>query len=87
MRSRRKNLTGIVTSRSGDQTVKVTFAYKKPHPRYVKEIGRKTVVHVHDESNECNRGDTVEIMETRPLSKSKRWRVVRILKKSRELVG
>ena len=87
MRSRRKNLIGLVTSRSGDKTVKVTYAYKKAHPRYLKEIARKTVVHAHDENNECNLGDAVEIMETRPLSRSKRWRVVRILQKSRGLVA
>ena len=87
MRRRRKTLNGFVTSRSGDKTIKVTFAFKKPHRRYLKEIARRTVVHVHDEKNECSLGDAVEIMETRPLSKLKRWRVVRILEKSRELIG
>ena len=66
VRNRRKSLTGVVTSRSGDKTVKVTYAYKTPHPLYVKEINRKTVVHVHDEANDVNVGDKVEIMETRP---------------------
>jgi len=78
-RSQRKDLIGIVTSRSGDKTVKVTYFYKTPHALYKKEIKRKTVVHVHDESNQCNIGDKVEIMETRPLSKLKRWRIVKIL--------
>ena len=75
----RKSLTGTVTSRSGDKTIKVTYFYKIPHPLYKKEIRRKTVVHAHDEQNECGLGDKVEIMETRPLSKLKRWRVTRVV--------
>jgi len=78
-RSSRNDLIGVVTSRSGDKTVKVTYQYKIPHPLYRKEIKRKTVVHVHDEKNECKEGDRVEIMETRPLSKLKRWRIVRVV--------
>ncbi len=78
-RNSRKSLTGTVTSRSGDKTIKVTYSYKVPHPLYKKEIKRKTVVHAHDEANECGLGDKVEIMETRPLSKLKRWRVTRLL--------
>lgn len=81
-RANRKELVGIVTSRSGDKSVKVTFFYKIPHPLYRKEIKRKTVVHVHDEKNECAVGDKVTIMETRPLSKLKRWRVTEILEKA-----
>ncbi|MGF1450115.1 MAG: 30S ribosomal protein S17 [Opitutales bacterium] len=77
-RNRRKFLQGTVTSRSGDKTIKVTFQYKVAHPLYGKEVKRKTVVHAHDEKNECKLGDRVEIMETRPLSKLKRWRVVRV---------
>jgi small subunit ribosomal protein S17 len=78
-RNHRKDLVALVTSRTGDKSVKVTYDYKIPHPLYKKEIKRKTVVHAHDEKNECNVGDKVEIMETRPLSKLKRWRVVRVL--------
>lgn len=81
-RNSRKDLVGVVTSRSGDKTVKVTFFYKIPHPLYRKEIKRKTVVHVHDEKNECSLGDKVEIMETRPLSKLKRWRIVKVIEKA-----
>ena len=84
-RNRRKILIGTVVSRSGDKTVKVTYAYKIPHPRYRKEINRKTVMNVHDEKNECGIGDKVQIMETRPISKIKRWRVVSILQKATEL--
>lgn len=78
-RNRRKGLIGIVTTRSGDKTVKVAYSYKIPHPLYHKEIKRKTVLHVHDERNECKPGDKVEIMETRPLSKLKCWRIVRVV--------
>ncbi|MBC2603283.1 30S ribosomal protein S17 [Puniceicoccus vermicola] len=78
-RNSRKDLIGIVSSRSGDKTIKVTYFYKIPHPLYKKEIKRKTVLHVHDDKNECKVGDKVEVMETRPLSKLKRWRVVRVV--------
>jgi small subunit ribosomal protein S17 len=78
-RNSRKSLIGVVTSRSGDKTIKVTYSYKVPHPHDKKEIKRKTVVHAHDEKNECGLGDKVEIMETRPLSKLKRWRVTQVL--------
>lgn len=81
-RNSRKSLTGTVTSRSGDKTVKVTYFYKIPHPLYRKEIKRKTVVHVHDEANDCGLGDKVEIMETRPLSKLKRWRVTKVVERA-----
>jgi len=84
-RNNRKTLVGFVTSRSGDKSVKVTVPYKIPHPRYVKVINRKTVVHVHDEKNETHVGDEVEIMETRPLSRLKRWRVIRVIKVATEI--
>lgn len=78
----RKSIVGVVTSRSGDKSIKVTYFYKVPHPLYHKEIRRKTVIHVHDENNECALGDKVEVAETRPLSKMKRFRVVRIIEKA-----
>jgi len=78
-RNSRKLLQGVVSSRSGDKSVKVTVAYKIPHPRFHKVINRKTVLHAHDEQNETKPGDKVEIMETRPLSKLKRWRITRVL--------
>jgi small subunit ribosomal protein S17 len=80
-RSFRKSLQGIVEGRSGDKSLKVVYFYKVPHALYRKEVRRKTVLHVHDEKNECCIGDRVEIMETRPLSKLKRWRVVRIVER------
>jgi small subunit ribosomal protein S17 len=78
-RNSRKAIIGFVTSRSGDKSVKVTIPYKTPHPLYHKVINRKTVVHVHDAKNETKVGDKVEIMETRPLSRLKRWRVLSIV--------
>jgi small subunit ribosomal protein S17 len=81
-RNQRKTILGFVTSRSGDKSVKVTVAYKTPHPLYHKVINRKTVVHAHDEKNETKVGDRVEIMETRPLSRLKRWRVTSIVERA-----
>lgn len=81
-RNSRKTLVGNVTSRSGDKSVKVTVPFKVPHPRYKKVINRKTVVHVHDEKNDTKIGDKVEIMETRPISRLKRWRIVNILERA-----
>lgn|SRR5690348_6921214 len=81
-RNKRKDLIGFVTSRSGDKSIKVTVPFKVPHPRYEKVINRKTVVHVHDEKNETHVGDKVEIMETRPISRLKRWRVIRVLERA-----
>ena len=78
-RNRRKSLVGTVVRRSGDKTIKVACFYKRPHTLYGKEIKRKTVVHVHDEQNRCVAGDFVKVIETRPLSKTKRWRVETIL--------
>ena len=78
-RNSRKTQIGFVTSRSGDKSVKVTIAYKTPHPLYHKVVNRQTVLHVHDEKNETKVGDKVEVMETRPLSRLKRWRVVSVL--------
>ena len=84
-KSRRKVLIGSVTNLTGEKTVKVTYGYKIPHPRYKKEISRNTVVHVHDESSQCRMGDRVEIIETRPISKLKRWRKKRVIEKAPEV--
>lgn len=81
-RNKRKTQIGFVSSRSGDKSVKVTVAYKTPHPLYHKIVNRQTVLHVHDEKNETKVGDKVEVMETRPLSRLKRWRVVSIIEKA-----
>ena len=81
-RNQRKSIVAHVTSRSGDKSVKVTIPYKTPHPLYHKVVNRQTVVHVHDEKNEAKVGDKVEIMETRPLSRLKRWRIVSVVEKA-----
>ena len=60
-RKNRKDLLGVVTNKTGDKSIKVTIDYKVAHPRLRKEVKRKTVVHVHDETNECGIGDKVEI--------------------------
>src|ERR1044072_8930368 len=81
-RNSRKTQVGFVTSRSGVKSVKVTIVYKTPHPLYHKVVNRQTVLHVHDEKNETKVGDKVEVMETRPLSRLKRWRIVSIVQKA-----
>jgi len=81
-RNNRKELIGVVRSKTGDKSVKVVYEYKTPHPLYKKEIRRKTTVHVHDEKNDSNVGDKVRIMATRPLSKLKRWRITEVLDKA-----
>lgn len=82
VRNLRKQLTGVVVGLSGDKTFKMVYFYMTPHPRYGKEIKRKTTVHVHDEGNEVSVGDRVSIVETKPLSKLKRWRLVEVLEKA-----
>ena len=81
-RNTRKALIGFVTSRSGDKSIKVTIPYKTPHPLFHKVINRKTVVHAHDEKNETKVGDKVEIMETRPMSRLKRWRIISVVERT-----
>lgn len=79
VRGRRKVAVGIVTSDKMNKTRRVEIPRLVQHPRYGKYIRRRTVCYVHDENNESHVGDTVKIMETRPLSKLKRWRLVEIL--------
>lgn len=73
---------GIVSSNKMDKTLVVRVERRKRHPRYGKYIRRTTVYKAHDEGNRANVGDKVEIMETKPLSKTKRWRLVRIVEKT-----
>ena len=82
-RSIRKSRVGTVVSNKMDKTVVVAIKDNVVHPIYGKIIKRTLKVHAHDENNECGIGDTVSIMETRPLSKTKRWRVVTILEKAK----
>jgi small subunit ribosomal protein S17 len=85
-RNKRKVLNGTVTSRMGDKSVKVTIPFKARHARYLKVINRKSVLHVHDEANAAKPGDRVEVTETRPLSKLKRFRITRVLESAPEAV-
>ena len=80
-RNRRKTIVGIVTSDKMDKTVVVTIEEFVRHSLYGKAVKRTKKVKAHDEMNECQIGDKVRIMETRPLSKDKRWRVVSIVEK------
>src|SRR5438874_4705329 len=81
-RGRRRVETGVVTSDKMQKTRRVEIPRLVKHQRYGKYIKRRTICHVHDENNESHTGDTVEIMETRPLSKMKCWRLVHIVSKS-----
>ena len=77
-----KTLTGTVSSKSGIKSLRVTIDYRVKHPKYGKYIRRRTKLAVHDELNQCGVGDVVEICESRPYSKTKSWRVIRVLQKS-----
>jgi len=79
---KRKTLTGVVTSNSESKSIRVTIAYKVKHPKYGKYVRRRTKLGVHDERNECGVGDLVEIVECRPYSKAKSWRLVRVVHKA-----
>lgn len=82
-RKLRKQRTGVVISTKMDKTVVVAAKFKEKHPIYGKFVNKTKKFHVHDEKNECQVGDTVHIMETRPLSKTKRWRLVEIIEKAK----
>ena len=82
-RGMRKTRTGIVVSDKMDKTITVAVKYRVRHPLYGKIINRTTKLKAHDEKNECGIGDTVRVMETRPLSKMKRWRLVEIVEKAK----
>ncbi len=82
-RSLRKTRVGVVMSDKMDKTIVVAIKDNVKHPLYKKVIKRTYKLKAHDEKNECGIGDTVEVMETRPLSKDKRWRLVRIIEKAK----
>lgn len=82
-RNLRKTRTGLVTSNKMDKTITVAIERKVKHPIYGKFVKKTTRFHAHDEKNECTVGDTVKIMETRPLSKTKRWRLVEVVEKAK----
>ncbi len=82
-RNMRKTRTGIVVSDKMDKTVVIAIKDNVRHPLYGKIIKRTSKIHAHDENNICGIGDKVTVMETRPLSKTKRWRVVEIIEKAK----
>src|SRR5256885_10089719 len=81
-RKARRTLIGIVTRDKTLKTRRVEIQRLVKHPRYGKYIKRRTVCYAHDENNESHKGDTVEIMESRPLSKMKHWRLIRVIKQA-----
>lgn len=83
IRNARKIRTGVVVSLSGDKSITVKINYRKHHPKYGKMMTISKKLHVHDEKNEAGLGDTVRVMETRPLSKTKRWRLVEIVERAK----
>ena len=82
-RNLRKERVGVVVSNKMDKSVVVMVERKVKHPMYGKFVKKSTKFMAHDEKNECNIGDTVRIMETRPLSKNKCWRIVEIVEKAK----
>ena len=80
-RNLRKTRVGIVSSNKMDKTITVKVERKIKHPLYGKFLKKTTSFHAHDEKNECSIGDIVKIMESRPLSKTKRWRLVEVVEK------
>lgn len=81
---KRVTKTGQVVSAKRDKTVKVAVQFRAKHPKYGKYVRKRTVLHVHDEQNEAGLGDTVEIVECRPVSKTKSWTLVRVVEKAPE---
>ncbi|MGI6216344.1 MAG: 30S ribosomal protein S17 [Coriobacteriales bacterium] len=82
-RNDRKVRQGVVVSAANDKTIVVQVRERKQHPKYSKMVIRTKKFHAHDENNDANVGDTVRIMETRPLSKLKRWRLVEIVERAK----
>lgn len=82
-RARRKVRVGVVISDARDKTVTVEVPTSFKHPRYDKVVRRSSKFHAHDENNDAGIGDTVRIMETKPISKQKRWRLVEIVERAR----
>ncbi len=80
----RKTRTGTVISKSGSKSVVVLVERRYPHPIYKKVLKKQAKCHAHDESNEVQKGDRVKIVETKPVSKLKKWRVVEVLGKKSE---
>jgi len=82
-RNLRKERTGVVLSNKMEKSITVAVKWKEKHPIYGKFVNKTKKYHVHDETNDCKIGDKVKIMETRPLSKTKRWRLVQIIERAK----
>ena len=82
-RNLRKERTGVVTSNKMDKSITVAIKWKEKHPIYGKFVSKTKKYHAHDENNECNIGDTLKILVTRPLCKTKRWRLVQIIERAK----
>ena len=83
VRGMRKTRVGVVVSDKMDKTITIAVKYRVRHPLYGKIMNRTTKIKAHDENNECGIGDTVRVMETRPLNHDKRWRLVEIIEKAK----
>ena len=83
VRGMRKTRVGVVVSDKMDKTITIAVKYRVRHPLYGKIMNRTTKIKAHDENNECGSGDTVRVMEPRPLSHDKRWRLVEIIEKAK----
>lgn len=83
-REQRAKRVGVVKSEVRDKTISVAVEYLVRHAKYGKFLRKSTVLQAHDEKNECHKGDTVEVAECRPLSKTKRWRLLRVIRRAPE---
>ncbi len=81
----KRTVQGLVTSSAGDKSATIMIERRIKHPVYGKFIKRSTKLHIHDEANECNKGDTILVEECRPMSKTKSWKLVKIVEKAAEL--
>ncbi|NOQ88672.1 MAG: 30S ribosomal protein S17 [Gammaproteobacteria bacterium] len=81
----KRTLQGVVTSSAGDKSATIMIERRIKHPIYGKFIKRSTKIRLHDEANECNKGDTILIEECRPMSKTKSWKLVKVVEKAPEL--
>ena len=81
----KRTVQGVVTSNAGDKSATIMIERKIKHPVYGKYIKRSTKLHIHDETNECNKGDTILVEECRPMSKTKSWKLVKVVEKASEL--
>ncbi len=81
----KRTVQGLVTSTAGDKSATIMIERRIKHPVYGKFITRSTKMHIHDETNECNKGDTILVEECRPMSKTKSWKLVKVVEKATEL--